>query len=160
MWDGWYHLPARFQGRSRSQSSSQRSEVTVADGSQKAPSGGVEAGGVRRPLAGVKLAPRCQTRLRGPTGAASHRAGSKPPLAPLGEKIMPAPPPVSLVETPPHRYIWERFWRVSTERHRLFPGAHCIWVGRGWRRDGCHRLFARCTCRPRSQSRSQVSAAR
>ena len=110
---------------------------------QKAPSGGVEAGGVSRPLGGVKLAPWCQTRLCGPAGAASHRSGPKPPLEPLGEKIMPAPPPVSLVETPPRPYIWERFWRVSIERHRHSPGAHCIWVGRGWRRDGWHRLSAR-----------------
>ena len=77
----------------------------------------MEAGGVSRPLGGVKLAPRCQTRLCGPVGAAGHWAGPKPPPEPLGKVVMPAPPPAVLVETPPRRYIWERFWRVSIERH-------------------------------------------
>ena len=105
MWDGWHRLPARFQGRSRSQSSSQRSEVTVADGSQKAPSGGVEAGGVSRPLDGVTLAPRYHTRLCGPVGAAGHWARPDAAARTAGEINMPALLPAGLVETPPRQHI-------------------------------------------------------
>ena len=103
---------------------------------QKAPPAGREAGFVSRPLGGVKLAPRCQSRICGPVGAAGHWAGPKPPPEPLGKIVMPALPPAGLVETPPSQYLWERFWRVSIERQRLSPGCRPLHLGRSWLEAG------------------------